>query len=210
MNRAKIIASAAGLAFALATPAFAQHNEPVKAGVVQDSQVLKYDACTVPNTYASLAGTPFPACNPPTPTTLTDLTNIISFGAKGNLTLIVKAGKGDVAVVAKGSDILRNASAANGAQLIFASASDIQVTSDSCNPDPNANGTDPCTWTPIPSALFILPVTCTSGKCALKTTINTQIPGTLSSGSNAGIELPGLVALDNDGDVATISGIVVK
>jgi hypothetical protein len=185
----------------------------LKAKGFKTDLVVAY-GCTAPNATQFFVGAGIiAACMPPVPTTMTNPANVTTFGPKGKASIKVSVATGDIKVGIKAIDILNNGTPANGINL-GAAANRVIVTSGNCAPGlpPQAApvpGSE-CTSTDISSlftAIFSIP--CTSGKCVLKTTVNTIVPGAVSAGGLVNTEIGGIGLTDPDGDVAFTSGLFV-
>lgn len=216
MRIAMVTASALLGVSALATIALAgttttvPYPIPKKASGIKLNLVTAYNVCASPNATQFQAGIGLPACSPPVPTTTNNPLNDVEFGPKGLAQVGVSVSKGDIKIAIKASDIKNNGVAANGINLKATTASVI-ATSTNCHTglppqSPPANAY--CTSTdlgPLFSAVFSVP--CTAGKCALASTVNTIIPGTVMTGSQANTELSGIGLSDPDGDLTFHEGL---
>ncbi len=214
MRCSRFVASATALSVAAvmsAGSALAAYNTPSKSKQIKADLVVSYKPCAAPNATQFFAGAGIiTACTPPVPTTNTNPTNVTTFGPKGAANVAIQLGKGDIKVGIKASDVLNNGSPAS--VNLGAVAGSVVATSGSCAPGipPQAApvpGTE-CTSTDI-STLFtaILSIPCTAGKCALKTTINTIVPGAITVGSKANTAIGGVGLSDPDGDPAFVQGL---
>lgn len=193
--------------------ASAIYNTPAKAKGIKTDLVVAYQ-CTAPNATQFFVGAGIiSACTPPFPTTNSNPANVTTFGPKGKATIKVGVANGDIKVGIKALDLLNNGMAANGINL-GAKADRVIATSGTCAPglppQPAPLPGTECTSTDI-SPLFsaLLSIPCTSGKCQLKTTVNTIVPGAISVGSLANTEIGGIGLTDPDGDVAFTSGLFI-
>jgi hypothetical protein len=193
--------------------ASAVYNTPSKAKGIKTDLVVAY-SCTAPNATQFFAGAGvISACTPPPPTTNTNTTNETTFGPKGSANIAVSVGKGDIKVAIKAGDIQNNGVPADAISL-GAKADRVVATSGDCAPGvpPQAApvpGTE-CSSQDISSlftAIFSIP--CTAGKCQLKTSVNTIVPGALSSGGVVQTEIGGIGLSDPDGDLAFTSGLFI-
>jgi hypothetical protein len=210
MTAFKGISMATGLSLVLtaaaAGPVLATHNAPVKAKSIKVDLATAYNACTgTPN---DTQGTtlPLPACHPPVPTTNTNPTHKLSFGPKGSANLAVSAGNGDLKLSVKSSDILDNGVTIADGQQVGLHIDHTISTADSCS----SGDTNGCTTIDV-GPLFNnqFKATCTSGKCTLKTTVNTLSPGQISAGDRVNITFAGVGINDQDGDLAFSEGLFI-
>lgn len=187
-----IVALAAGLA--LASSAFATHNEPSKAKSIKGEFVTAYDACTAPNTITTFG---LAACDPPT------RSSPCSFGSKGSgkwkLSVAGNAGPPDT------SD-LKIAASFSGLEacegLSIALAAEVRVTADDCSGSA-------CTSNFPPSMPLGASCTVVGGKCIAKGAITSILPGLFSGGKTTGITILGIHA-DTFGGRAFDAGILVR
>jgi hypothetical protein len=212
MKLRRLVVLATILSFISAGTAPAVYNVPAKAKKIKDDMVVAYNICVAPNATQFFAGTGIiGACTPPTPTTNTNATNVTTFGIKGAANVQAGVITGDIKIGIKALDILNNGVPANSINL-GTSTSRVVATSGNCAPGAPPQpapvpGTE-CTSTDL-SSLFgaIFSVPCTAGKCQLKTTVNTIIPGAITAGGKINIELAGVSLNDPDGDRAFTVGL---
>lgn len=153
-----------------AATALATHNEPQKAKLLKGNFVTAYEECTVPNTITDSFG--LPAC---VPAVRSD--PICGFGPKGQGKAIAKVTKtGDIAIKMK----LKGLDAGCIGETLTLHAS-LRVTSDDCG-GASCSVVTLNNFGPLASC-----VVDPKGKCQIKTTINTQIPGFLKPNRNTGI-----------------------
>ena len=190
----------------------AVYNTPAKAKKIKDDMVVAYAVCVAPNATQFYSGAGIiTACTPPVPLTNANGTNITTFGLKGAANIQAGVATGDLKVGIKALDILNNGVPANSINL-GSSVSRVVVTGGNCAPGVPPQpapvpGTD-CTSTDL-SSLFggIFSIPCVAGKCQLKTTVNTIIPGAITAGSKTLIEIAGISLTDPDGDRAFTVGL---
>ncbi len=173
MARTTLLAAVAILGMALiAGPAMGQRNPPKKANKYQATIVQGVEACTASNTTApGLLSTP--ACDPVVPSDPGCL-----FDNKGQGKVLAKA-KDDIKLQAKLSKLINEGVQSCEGETICALAS-VRTTSDAC-----ASG-NPCTT--VDQADLPLGVACCTvqkGKCKIKTTVNTSLPGALVAGNRS-------------------------
>jgi hypothetical protein len=215
MQRSRIVLLGAIASLATFTgTALAVYNTPAKAKTLKVDMVVAY-ACTAPNASSCLGGSCalIPACTPPVARTNTNPANVTTFGPKGSANATIGVGKGDLKIGIKAGDVLNNGVPANAVSLGSVSGTVI-ATSGNCAPGlppqpAPVPGTE-CTSTnlgPLFSAVFTVP--CTAGKCALKTTVNTIVPGTVTIGGLANTQIDGIGLSDPDGDLAFVTGVFI-
>lgn len=197
---------------ALAAPAFATFNVPAKASLLKINLAVAYNVCTSPNATQFQGPAGLPACTPPVATTTNNPTNVTTFGPKGTAQAVISVVPGDIKIGIKASGVLNNGVPANGINLKAATTSVI-ATSNNCHtgtppqsPPPNADCTSQNIG-PLFSAIFNVP--CTNGTCALKSTVNTIIPGAITSGTSANTQISGIGLADPDGDMAFQEGLFI-
>jgi len=197
---------------ALAASASATFNVPAKASSLKVNLVVAYNVCTSPNATQFQGAAGLPACTPPVASTTNNPTNVTTFGPKGIAQAVVSVAKGDIKIAIKASGVLNNGVPANAINL-KATTTSVVATSNNCHtgtppqsPPPNADCTSEDLG-PLFSAVFNVP--CTNGTCALKSTVNTIIPGTITSGNSANTEISGIGLADPDGDEAFHEGLFI-
>jgi hypothetical protein len=192
--------------------AFAAYNTPAKAKKLKVDLTVAYD-CTAPNATAFFAGAGIlVACSPPVPVTNTNPANVTTFGIKGAANVQVGVATGDLKVGVKALDVLNNGMPANVS--LGMSAARVLTTSGTCAPGlppqpAPVPGTE-CTSTDIASlfsGLFAVP--CVAGKCQLKTSVNTLVPGAITAGGKIVTEIGGISIDDPDGDRAFTQGLLI-
>jgi hypothetical protein len=161
----------------LASVAFATHNEPAKAKGLKMELVTGYSACTSPN--KSTPGLGIPACSPPVRND-----SVCGFdGGKGSVK--AKVITGDIKLQAKAKGL----SAGCEGQTLCPVVS-FRVTTDNCVP-----GSVDCTAVDLTNfQVGFPPAGCcvvSGGACKIKTTLNSNLPGAVSAGNRAGIEIHG-------------------
>ena len=158
---------AVGLA---ATMAFGADGEPKKANKYQATMVHDSAVCTTP-TESTLGGLPLPACPESSSATC-------QFGDKGSGKVAAKA-KDDVALSLKIGGL---ENCADG--TILQAYASFRTDTNNCSVSSRCT-TFALQNFPIPGA------TCTvaNGKCKLKTTLNTLVPGAITPGKNTSIIL---------------------
>jgi len=176
MKRKIALAATVALGFAFAAaPAIGQlRNVPKKANKYQATIVQGVEACTAANTTApGLLGTP--ACDPVVPSD----PNCV-FDAKGGGKVLAKS-KDDIKIQAKLKKLVNEGANSCEGETICAVAS-VRTTSNGC-----LSG-NPCTT--IDQNDLPLGVACCTvqkGKCKIKTTVNTALPGALVQGNQTEI-----------------------
>lgn len=174
-------ATSVALALVLGATALSHaHDEPKRAKSVKAPLVTAYEPCTSPNTLTG-GDIPLPACAPP-------VRSDPECGFQGPF---FKAGYGKAAATTKSLGDLRMSFVATGlapgceGRKLCAAAS-IRMTTDRCQ-------IHPCT-VDIPD-LFVTSATgcctVTGGICRVKTSINSELLGTLQPGEKTGIEILG-------------------
>lgn len=177
MNRTILTLGGSILVLVLtASLASAVRNPPKKAGKFQASIIQGVETCASGTENTATAGglLVLPACQPAVPSDPGCV-----FSEKGSGKLSAK-GKDDIAIQMKLNGI---DSACNG-QALCARTS-FRATTDAC-----AAGADCTTLDQIDFPLFACCVV-SKGKCQVKTTVNTSIPGAIVSGNNLEIEILG-------------------
>jgi hypothetical protein len=172
-----------------ATMALGADGEPAKAGKYQATAINASGSCTTPTetTAGVLALPACPATDGP----------LCTFGVKGKGKLAAKA-KTDVALQAQLGGL---ESCVDGTVLQL--TADIRVNTNNCTISPR------CTTVALPG--FAVPgATCTvsGGKCKIKTTVNTLIPGAITVGDNTSIEVDG-VGLTTGTVAVAAAGVLV-
>jgi hypothetical protein len=152
-------------------------HEPKKANKFQATLVTSYAECTSPNDTLG-GGIPLPGCHPAVPAD-----GHCYINAKGGGKVLAKEKNGDIAIKAK----LKGIEGCDG-ETLCAEAS-LRATTDNClSGDP-----DGCTSTNFANLPITYAGCCmvTKGKCQIKTTVDTEVPGAVMSGDNASIALLG-------------------
>jgi len=172
-----------------ATMALGADGEPGKAGKYQASVVNASGDCTAP-TEITLGALPIPAC-PATDAAL------CTFGVKGKGKVAAKT-KTDVALQAQLSG-LENCP----------DNTVLQLTADTKSTTNNCSVSARCTTVDLPG-FVISGATCTvsSGKCKIKTTLNTLIPGAITAGQNTALVIGEVGIVSGTSNIA-ISGVLV-
>ena len=212
----------------MATAASATHPRPVGASPLRASMVPAYNACATPN---RTHGPPlaFPSCNPPVQSS-TSLTigspdaNGAGANSVGFIKLSVKVGvpgppeDSDVNITASATDIrckagvaaCGSANAADGADYTGELEGTAQIRiSDHFNAVAPGGGTDPATVIDIPFPVITGCVatasTAIGSTCAITTTANAVVPGSVKDGKRAIVEIGQLQVFDGgpDGVAAT-------
>ena len=202
MRRVMVSLVGAALAVGLVSGvAFAQHNEPSKAGQQKGEFITAYQECSSPSATTSNG---FPACSPAVRSDPS-----CGFGSKGKgkyLALSLPKGPDGIAGTSDDGDVKFQAgligldSGCTGKTLVFATT--VVATTDDCSGS---------SCTVITLTDFVLaPCTVDSvGKCTVApTTVNTQLPGTILPGKHLGIAVKGVDMLDGSA-VAFQGGILV-
>jgi hypothetical protein len=209
MRRSKPVALAASLVLT-AGAAMAAYNTPAKAKKLKVDLSVAYNVCGgSPNASLVFGMAPLPACTPPVPTTSNNPTNLTTFGPKGAASVQIGVATGDLKIGIKSIDVLNNGVPANSINLTAVSQT-VVSTSGNCamglgNPTPDGTECTSQNIGPLFSAVF--PVPCLAGKCALKTSVNTLLPGTITIGGKANTNISGIGLADPDGDLAFTEGI---
>jgi len=210
------LAVAASLALAgVSAVAIAAYNTPSKAKTIKTDLVVAYHVCSGPPNATQFFGTTgLPACTPPSPVTADNGAHVVTFGPKGAMNVAVALGSADIKLAVKGSDIMENGMPSNG--NLKAAAASVITTVDSCaagappqSMPPPGGGID-CTSQDL--GLFfsaVITVPCVAGKCSLKSSINTIIPGSITGGTLANTAISGIGMKDADGDLAFTSGLFI-
>jgi hypothetical protein len=170
-----------------ATTVLAADGEPMKAGGYKSDMVRPYADCTMPSE-VTLGALPFPSCPATTPNP------ICQFGAKGKATVQAKA-KTDVALQAQLSG-LENC---DGATLKI--AADISAATNNCSVSSRCH-------TIKVSGFQIGSCVVAKGKCKIKTTVNTEIAGAITTGKNTSIEIDRVGITTGTVNVA-VSGVLI-
>jgi len=174
----------------VAATAMGADNEPKKANKYQSTAVNGWDDCTAANQLTA-GGTPLPACP------ASDSSGAIcNFNDKGSAKFAAKA-KDDVTVQVKAGGL------DNCEGETLNAVATIQATTNSCTVSSR------CTTVTI--ADFAIPgATClvASGKCKIKTTVNTAAPGTIVPGENTVIRVGSVALAAGTATVAT-AGVLV-
>ena len=174
LRKISLVAASLFAVAAVAGPALGQRDVPKKANKYQATIVQGVEACTAANTILpGIAGTP--ACDPVVPSDPGCV-----FEAKGGGKLLAKS-KDDVKIQAKLKKLVSEGVQSCEGQTLCAVAS-IRTTSDACDSG------NPCTGEDQED--FPLGVACClvqKGKCKIKTTINTALPGALVAGNRTEI-----------------------
>jgi hypothetical protein len=170
-----------------ATMALGADGEPAKAGGFKSSMVNAYPACTTP-TETTGGSLPLPACpanDPP----------LCTFGDKGKAAASAKT-KTDVAVQVQ----LQGLENCVDGTVLQAYANFTAATND-CTVSSRCN-------TVALSNLVLGTCTVAKGKCKIKTTVNTTIPGAITPGQNTAITLNGVGVTTGTSAVA-VAGVLV-
>jgi len=202
----KLILGAAGLSmFMVAGPALAQHNAPAKAKALKVDLATSFNACGAPNDTTGTAP-PLPACHPPTLTSSTTATHVVTFGAKGAANIQVGATGSDIKIGVKTADIDDNGVLIADGQQLGLHIDHAISTSDACA----SLDTNGCTSIDLGGAFNnVFKTTCLKGKCTLKTTVNTLTPGQITAGNRVNITISGLGMNDQDGDQCFGEGLFI-
>jgi hypothetical protein len=193
-----MVGTAIGIAL-IAGPAVGQlRNVPKKANKYQATIVQGVEACTVANTIAPGA-LMTPACDPVVPSDPNCL-----FDAKGGGKVLAKA-KDDIKIVAKLKKLVNEGANSCEGETLCAVAS-IRTTADACGTG------NPCTTIDqddLPLGLACCQVQ--KGKCKIKTTVNTALPGALVPGNRTEFTI-GQVGLKRTGSsgVAFRAGLFLE
>lgn len=171
-----------------ASMAFGADGEPGKAGKYQATLINAAGTCTTPseNTLGSL---PIPAC----PTTDAP---ICQFGDKGKGAVAAKT-KTDVSLSLKMGG------------LENCEGQVLQVVVDSKATTNNCSVSTRCTTVDLPG-FVIAGATCTvaGGKCQIKTTLNTLIPGAITAGENTALALGKIGIVSGTFNIA-VAGVLI-
>jgi len=170
-----------------ATMALGVNGEVSKAGGFKGELVNAYPACTSP-TEITLGAIPAPACPAVDPV-------LCTWGAKGKGKVAAKA-KTDVAIQAQ----LGGLENCVDGTVLFVTAS-VTAATDNCSVSSRCNSV---TLNPFPLGSC----TVASGKCKLKTTANTLIPGTVTPGQNTAITISGIAIGTGTSAVAAVGVLV--
>jgi len=170
-----------------ATMALGTDGEPAKAGGFKSDMVNAYPACTTP-TETTGGSIPLPACpavDPP----------LCTFGDKGKAKAAAKA-KTDVAIQVQlqGLENCVDGTVLQAFANFTASTNDCTVSA-RCN-------------TVQASNLVLGTCTVAKGKCKIKTTVNTTIPGAITPGNNTAIAITGVGVTTGTSAVA-VAGVLV-
>ena len=165
-----VAAGSIGLA---ASSAFAGHNEPIKGASLKGVFLTAYAPCVATNdTLTSSA--PLGACHPAVRSN-----PACGFGAKGTGKFSASVKPPDIALAVS----LSGLDAGCEGKTLGLAVELRGLTTDGCQSgDPGG-----CT---VPDLVFpVFGATCVvaAGKCSIKTTVNTGLPGTLVNGNHAGI-----------------------
>src|SRR6185369_3870950 len=202
----KLLVMVAGVSmFLMPRPVLAQHNAPLKAKTLKLDLAAAFNACGAPNDTTN-GVPPLPACHPPTPTTNTNTTHEVNFGPKGAANVQVGVTTGDLKIGVKTADIHDNGVLIADGQQLGLHIDHAITTTDACaSLDPNG-----CTSIDV-GPLFnnTFKTTCLKGKCTLKTTVNTLVPGQIVAGDRVNITLSGLGMNDQDGDLCFAEGLFI-
>ncbi len=154
--------------------AHATHNEPLKGALYKAFMMTSHAPCTSPNTMTSTPGLVLPAC------TATRLDPTCGYGAKGTGKVTIKGVPGDVQVKA----VLANLDTGCEGETLTLTITTTNTTDD-CSAAPGG-----CTVagivtsnTPIASCVVL------SGKCIIKSSVNTFSPGTVETTKRTGWEI---------------------
>lgn len=170
-----------------ASLAFGADGEPKKANKYQSTTVNAYSACTAPSE-TTLGGLPLPAC----PAVDADAT--CNFGDKGKGKIQAKA-KDDVSLSVKLGG-LENCDGETLQAIVT-----IAATTNNCSVSTRCS--TPEITLPIPGATCVVD----KGKCKIKTTVNTLIPGAITPGQNTSIVIRDVTLGRTTG---TAAGIVTE
>ena len=190
-----VLAVVGGIGLA-ASSAFAGHNEPKKAASIKGELLTAYEACTAPNDTINGSALALPACHP-------------AVRSDPTCGFVAGIGSGKFSAKAKAGDIFLTASlsgldaACNGETLQV--TADLRVTGDNCvSADPDGCTVSELTNFPVPGVTCVV----AAGKCTIKTSVNTALPGLLASGTHRGIGL-GAISLSHGAARAFQGGLLI-
>ncbi len=172
-----------------ATMALGADGEPAKAGKYQATIINASGDCTAPSEI-TLGALPIPSC-PATDAAL------CTFGVKGKGKVAAKT-KTDVSLQAQLGDLTN---CPDGTVL--------QMTASTKSTTNNCSVSARCTTVDLPG-FVITGATCTvsGGKCKIKTTLNTLIPGAITAGENTALVIGEVAIISGTSNIA-ISGVLV-
>ena len=206
MKRAALVAACIATVGALvATSSAGAFNGPKQAKRNYIEMVVAYNECTAPNTThrPSLA---FPSCTPPAQSSANNPANVLTFNPAGAMIVDLKTMSGNVKIKMNGRGIYNKA--AGGASTPYtgslSATAVLRMTDSGCGPNSDIE----CTTADIP---FPMPVNCTNSYCMSPSpNFNTILPGALSSGGKANLELSQLTLSDPDGDTFARGGLYIR
>lgn len=202
MRKALVFVAACTLVGALAISPASGYNTPKQAKRVYTELVTAYNECSPDN--APLTHRPslaFPAC-PPVQSSANNGEHILGFSSFGAMTYEFKAKTGDIGIKATGRGVYDKGSPFVGTLTVTAA---IRVTDNGCGAA-SSYDTDCTTDVPFPIAM-----TCINSFCFLENkSFDAILPGALSVGDQANIEIGPVVATDPDGDAFARSGLLVR
>jgi hypothetical protein len=205
-SMAKLFLVTAGLSMLVAvTPALANHNAPLKAKKLKVDLATAYNTCAAPNDTTGGAP-PLPACHPPTLTSSTSGTHVVTFGPKGAANVQAGVATGDINIGVKSADVQDNGVLIADGQQLGLHIDHAVSTSDNCTSG-DVNGCTTVDLGPLFNNTF--KTTCTAGKCTLKTTVNTLTPGQIVAGDRVNITISGLGMNDQDGNLCFAEGLFI-
>ena len=152
---------------------FAGHNGPEEAEEFETSLIRAFAACTLENANDTTPNLGLPACSPSVP--LDSVCGIDPNEGEGEVQLQVVTGDIEIDVEVEGL------TGCDGETLSFVATT--RVTTDGCSSGADCTAID----VSLPAGSCVV----SGGECEISTTVNSEIPGALVAGNNAGLEILG-------------------
>jgi hypothetical protein len=201
MKRTSLLVATTAMlgALVLSSSASAAVDHPSKAKSLKATMVTAYNQCVVgTGTLTHRPSLALESCVP-VATSATNPADILSFGPKGETSIALSVKTGDVAISAKGKDVLNNGSPFSG--NVTGNAI-VRATDNGCG----ALFDTDCTLINIP---FPVVTACAAGACSVKTTANTVLANAVHAGDLSNIEVGQISISDPNGDHAARQGLYV-
>ena len=200
MKRAVLVAACLAVVGALvATSSAGAFDRPKQAKRNYIEMVVAYNQCPGgPLTHRpSLA---FPACVP-VPSSANNPANVLTFSPAGAMVADLKTMSGNIKIKVNGRGIFNNGAPYTGSLSV---TTILRMTDSGCGQSFDVE----CTTVDIP---FPIPVNCINSYCVSPApNLNTILPGALSSGGKASLEMSQLTLSDPDGDTFARGGLFIR